>query len=148
MIIPSELDATSEYNEGAISKSPLSVNAPDHEPPPYSTTPSINPGQDDAEPEARRVNRVYLDENHSSVKGSWTIDPNVQLPPSLQVPAPKGEEGTNFYVSSKHGNVTPSLRLISDQPTTSTLHARSEHGNLTVKIVSPALPTLIIPLEP
>lgn len=72
------------------------------------------------------------------MKGSWTIDPNVSVPPALLSAIPDGEVRDNVFVKSQNAAVNVGLRLISDsdKPTKSTLRACSTYGTVTVKILS------------
>lgn len=144
MIIPndnktfaSESDMASQHG-GA--QSTFSEDQP--EPPAYS--PSNAPTtQSESDPTAVRVNYVYASERYKASKGSWTIDPNLRVPSSMLPKIPDGEERQNFYVHSVNGSVEATLRLISDQPTRSTLGGISEYGSVVVKIVSAIYDTSI-----
>lgn len=111
------------------------------EPPSYrssESTATVTADDSEAAPAEVRVNYVYVSENNNSAKGSWTIDPNVRVPPRLLPTIPDGEERRNFYIFSRHNSVAASLRLISNElrPTRSTLYARSEYNSVKIQIVS------------
>ncbi|KAG8864069.1 hypothetical protein FRB96_006942 [Tulasnella sp. 330] len=83
-----------------------------------------------------RVNYIYIKRANHDIKGEWTIDPTVRVPPSLLSPLDEGEERANLRLHSQHHSVRGKVRLISDQPTKSFLHASSPNGSVTMKILS------------
>lgn len=105
------------------------------EPPAYSI--GSLPSTEVEEPSTPRVNYVYISETNSSARGTWTIDPDVQVPASMLMKLPDGEEERkNLYVFSQNGSATATVRLLSDGPSRSSLHVESRNGSVTVKIVS------------
>lgn len=124
---PTESDnSRSEYN------APSSTGPPS--PPPYTST--LTP-QEPVALEPLRTNRIYVKDQNNSVKGSWTIDPDVKVPEALLAPIPDGETRENLYLRSHNGSVVAKIRLISDEPTTrSTVNGSSQNGSVTLKIVS------------
>ncbi|KAG8864071.1 hypothetical protein FRB96_006944 [Tulasnella sp. 330] len=144
MIIPSETSKTETIpSESDISPSeydPAESVAPVEKgqgPPSYDDTfraPMPGPARDDAT--GPRVNHIYIKEANHSVKGEWTIDPTIRVPPSLLASLDKGEERVNLRLHSQNGSVQGRVRLISDQPTKSFLHASSQNGSVALKILS------------
>jgi len=106
------------------------------EPPPsYSAYPAASGSAGSAD-ESIRANHIYIHEGNDSVRGSWTIDPNVQVPPAFLPELPPGQERNNLDLGSRNGVVEGKIRLISDQPTKSFLNATSSNGAVSIKILS------------
>ncbi|KAG8982915.1 hypothetical protein FRB94_007699 [Tulasnella sp. JGI-2019a] len=80
-----------------------------------------------------RVNHICIKEQTNSVKGEWTIDPNVRVPASLMAGMQEGEERVNLALHSKNGSVAGKIRLISDLPSKSFIYASSQNGSVTMK---------------
>ncbi|KAG8864072.1 hypothetical protein FRB96_006945 [Tulasnella sp. 330] len=90
-------------------------------------TPPPNPSS------TARVNHICIKEQSENIKGEWTIDPNVRVPSSLVSRIQPGEAGQNLVLESKNGSVAGKVRLISDKPSKSIIHASSHSGSVTMK---------------
>lgn len=118
------------------------------EPPPYvqaspsasTATPVEKPVEgvtaDDEFALLQNSNYVYIKEHHKPIKGSWKIDPNVEVSASVPMELPEGEERANLYLRTEYGDISARLALISDGPTKSIIDVSSRHGAVDVKIVS------------
>jgi len=129
---PNRPNTTQAGSRGVPSSEPPPYSPPIRQPPSFnapSTIPASNVGLSSA-----RLHHVYINEQVESISGSWTIDPNVIVPPSTLPPAP--HETDSLHVESQRGAVFATLRLISDTPSISVLHASSQSGAVAVRIVS------------
>lgn len=108
-------------------------------PPPYfPSTASEGPSTDGPSAwvpgPAARVNHVYLSEQNSTIKGTWTLDPNVRIPPPFLPKLAPGQPLRTFNATSHNGSVNVYLNLSSDTPTKSDLFTSSHNGTVTVHI--------------
>ena len=87
-------------------------------------------------PNWTRGNHVYISSANGSVKGQWTIDPNLVIPPNLLPAVEDGERLDHFHVVSNNGSVKADLSLVSEKPTKSWLFAQSLNGSVQVRVVS------------
>ncbi|KAG8982911.1 hypothetical protein FRB94_007703 [Tulasnella sp. JGI-2019a] len=121
--------ATSEYDHSESSAVPEKGQGP----PSYNdATGSAN----DAFVTGPRVNYIYVHERDGHIKGEWTIDPTVTVPPSLLAELKEGEERANLRLHSQDGHVAGRVRLVSDKPTKSFLFASSKDGHVKMSILS------------
>ncbi|KAG8864070.1 hypothetical protein FRB96_006943 [Tulasnella sp. 330] len=81
----------------------------------------------------RRVNHICIKEQREDIKGEWTIDPNIRVPSSLVDQIQQAEAGANLVLESKNGSVAGKVRLISDKPSKSIIHASSDAGSVVMK---------------
>ncbi|KAG8982914.1 hypothetical protein FRB93_007735 [Tulasnella sp. JGI-2019a] len=79
-----------------------------------------------------RVNYICINGQNNSVKGEWNMDPRINVPTSQL----KGEERVNLRLLSQNGSVSGVVRLVSDQPTKSFLHASTQNGSATMTVLS------------
>jgi hypothetical protein len=153
MIVPSDVKTPASGSEVESSPPFGQAEASTAGPPPYiSSSPSVAPPAEKPLPVSPtqgifvaprdelalrpRTNFLYSKEEHHSIKGSWTIDPNVRIPRSLLIEVPEGEERKNLYLRSEHGHTSAKLALISDEPTKSVIDVSSGQGHVSLKIVS------------
>ncbi|KAG8982913.1 hypothetical protein FRB93_007734 [Tulasnella sp. JGI-2019a] len=127
-ISPSEFDSSKSYPTPEKGQGPPSYDdATDGRRSVPAPSPSV-----DTRP---RVNYICIKERNSSVRGEWSIDPRIKVPASLLAELDKGEERVNLRLHSQNGSVSGVVRLVSDQPTKSFLHASSQNGSVTMKVL-------------
>jgi hypothetical protein len=79
---------------------------------------------------------------NESVKGTFVVDPNIVVPPTLLPPLEDGtqeEDRKNVQLQSTNGSVDVTVILVKDaKPSTKrpTVHVQSRHGPVTAKLVS------------
>lgn len=122
--------------DGGETTGELNGSPPSYEASAVANTP--DPNSDVAEPTETRVNHIYISDKNRDVKGAWTIDPNVRVPPQLLPVMAAGEEMANLQIENANGSISAELSLIcdSDAPSRSSLETRSLNGHVWVNIVS------------
>ncbi|KAF5388663.1 hypothetical protein D9757_004809 [Collybiopsis confluens] len=115
-----------------------------HSPPPYAPSdPSSSfSGSSPVHPSGLKPsNYVSLNQNHHSVRGSYLLDPSLEIPQEFLVPLPDGqseERRSNLHASSEHGSVSTDIYLL-DRPMAKSrkkilLTTSSTHGSVTTSI--------------
>ncbi|KAH7921838.1 hypothetical protein BV22DRAFT_1038167 [Leucogyrophana mollusca] len=167
ILVPEEHDST-PVSKIAIDSRVLTPGEEVQEPPPSYYPPSAEPEttvsaggntpQPPPAPKAKPTNFLTLRSEHSSVKGHYTIDPCMVIPPQFLPPlAPDETEGDrkNLSLHSSHGSVHADIWLLASQdkgPNTpevtkkrTTLHLSSGHGSVhtAVRTISGAAPFIM-----
>lgn len=102
---------------------------PEGDPPPYPLASSSRPV---------RVNFLHLAQNNSTIDGSWTVDPLLEIPPALMPSQPADEKPTiipNLYLQNNHKSVIARLHLVSEQLCRSHIVVHTKHKDAIVTIV-------------
>ena len=83
-----------------------------------------------------RGNHIYISTVNDSVKGQWTIDPNLIIPSSLLPAVADGERLDNCHLTCHNGSIKAELSLVSEKPTKSYLFAQTHNGTVELRVVS------------
>lgn len=127
MLLPAESSPIAKEKEALDSFAPQAAMP---EPPPYS------PSNASAGPCLKRVNNLYIKEKDTAVRGTWLVDPNLRIPPTLLPKVPEDQRMDNLHIESRDATVDVRFHLESETPTKSYLYVGSIDGRITVTIVS------------
>jgi len=92
---------------------------------------------------SKASNFICITRQHDSIKGNFTIDPTIYIPPSVLPPlGPKETEKDrkNLKLESRHGGIDVDLFVIGEKSRNegrTTLELRSAHGRVNVKLNTP-----------
>ncbi|KAG8975240.1 hypothetical protein FRC05_006183 [Tulasnella sp. 425] len=149
----SNRDAKSDYDAksdsgitsfSASTDSPFKTDTPVQEPvvrdnsnypnpPPYD---AAGPSSPPTGPPSARVNHLYIHRKNDGVRGNYTVDVDLVVPPQL-LPDPAPEETMdNLRLSSNNGNVNADVALVGRGDKRASLVAKSKNGNVKFKLVS------------
>ncbi|KAG8897449.1 hypothetical protein FRC01_011331 [Tulasnella sp. 417] len=113
---------------------PVARNIPDYaNPPPYYTAGPSSPPLA-AQPSAR-VNHLYIHKQNSAVKGYYTVDVDLAVPPQLLLNVVPGESTDNLKLSSNNGAVAADVVLVGRGDKRASLVAESRNGSITFKLL-------------
>ncbi|KAJ3964932.1 hypothetical protein EV361DRAFT_873613 [Lentinula raphanica] len=115
-------------------------------PPPYAAS---DPSSSSSSPpfvlpdSVKPSNYLSLSQTHNSFRGTYVIDPSLEIPSEYLPPLPDGENEdtrSNFYARSTHGNVNVDLYLLDKVSTNDSkkrvlLCTSSAHGSVYTTIV-------------
>ncbi|KAG8897448.1 hypothetical protein FRC01_011330, partial [Tulasnella sp. 417] len=152
MILPSErdksehTDTASEFGINSFAAStdpllkidttaqePVARNIPDYaNPPPYYTAGPSSPPLA-AQPSAR-VNHLCIHKLNSAVKGYYTVDVDLAVPPQLLLNVVPGESTDNLKLVSSNGSIAADVVLVGRGDKRASLVAETWNGSITFKL--------------
>ncbi|KAG8903890.1 hypothetical protein FRC01_008941, partial [Tulasnella sp. 417] len=113
---------------------PVARNIPDNtNPPPYSTAGPSSPPL--AAQTSARVNHLYIHKANSAVKGYYTVDVDLAVPPQLLLNVVPGESIDNLKLVSSNGSITADVVLVGQGDKRASLVAETWNGSITFKLL-------------
>ncbi|KIO21614.1 hypothetical protein M407DRAFT_28822 [Tulasnella calospora MUT 4182] len=103
-------------------------------PPPYNTAGPSSPPP--TSPPSARVNHLSIYRHNDSVRGSYTVDVDLVVPPQLLPDAVPGEALNNLKLTSNNGSVTADVVLVGRGDKRASLLAESKNGSVKFKVLS------------
>ncbi|KAG9050161.1 hypothetical protein FS837_007460 [Tulasnella sp. UAMH 9824] len=103
-------------------------------PPPYNSAGPSSPPP--TSPPSARVNHLYIYRHNDSVRGSYTVDVDLVIPPQLLPNPVPGEALHNLKLASNNGGVTGDVVLVGRGDKRASLVAESKNGGVKFKVLS------------
>ncbi|TDL24529.1 hypothetical protein BD410DRAFT_719430, partial [Rickenella mellea] len=119
-------------------------------PPPYTPSSTSEPSSSSTltperqYPPLPRQNHLSISRHNASVKGTWVIDPQLQVPTAALPPLAPGVVRKNFELQADNGSINAEVWIVSpDQGNTdkktapATVHVKGCNGNVNVQMRHP-----------
>ncbi|KAJ7101366.1 hypothetical protein B0H15DRAFT_815838 [Mycena belliarum] len=115
---------------------------PDDLPPPYITSglPSGPGAASGSQPLVRPTNYLSLSVGDRPMKGSYVIDPRIQIPSALLSPLKEGEERKNVSLRTSKGPIDVELFVVGGESTKVDMFIASSNGPIRARLHASDLP--------
>jgi hypothetical protein len=81
-------------------------------------------------------NYLYITQGNKAIKGTWFVDPNLQIPAAMMPVIPDGDRRQNLRIESHNGSVAADITIVGNGPGKAYLDVLSHNGSVRVSVVS------------